>query len=674
MNLGEFEILATIGTGGAGIVYKARHLRLNRIVALKQVHCPPGEDGRRMAERVLEEARLMAGVRSDHVVTLYADHLIDGKPALEFEFMEGGSLQAILAERDLMPVEGAEILVQVLRGLVAIHAAGLIHRDVKPGNILSDGKGRYKIADFGIAVARGASHTLAATGTAQYVAPEVVMPPHAFDQRGDLYSAGMTAYETLLGDRRFQEIFRDLFEGGAVAADHKWVNWACDAGASPRALAEIRPDVPARVSEVVSRLMCKDPTGRFASAQEALEALAPHAATPAGAAALASPASRPTRLLPRPATAPEYPPRSDSQRRPRRAWPYVALSLGMTALIVVAGLLQRRRPVDVEVQTDPPAAFVEWAQGRLRTPAKLQGLRPGESYALTFSKPGYEVHRATLEPTAGVVKKVFSLTPSCAAADEPLLRVRFDDVDLQQATDFQKEFVFARVVGPGCDVDALVIGGEAFSVTNGAGESLAEFIPASDASLVSAVGKRLEALYLHRVLAGGGGADSGLALRITRRGEPSPADAVGSGSPPAVRACVGAGQPCDSIVYWVRSSERGKLLLLEINPLGGLFVLFPNDRSETDEIRAGEWLRVPARGDVQVEPPLGRDTVLAALGSDFPALKQAFPSLTASARPLALASSGRAEPSAARKFAQALAKDLAAERRGAAALSLTIQK
>jgi len=272
MRLGDFEILKTIGSGGGAVVFQARNIPLNRIVALKQITFPPGKEGVRLQERFIQEARAMAAVKSDHVVTVYSVQTLDGHPTREIEYMPGGSLEDVVARRELGADEVADILHQVLKGLRAIHGVGLIHRDIKPGNILRDDGGRYKIADFGISILSGSNPTIAA-GTAQYVAPEVIVPPYRFDHRADLYALGMTAYGVLLGEERFQQQFGDVFSGGGVVSEHKWLNWVIDRQSRARPAHLLMPGVPERLSRVVERLMEKDPERRYGSAEVALEDL-----------------------------------------------------------------------------------------------------------------------------------------------------------------------------------------------------------------------------------------------------------------------------------------------------------------------------------------------------------------------------------------------------------------
>jgi serine/threonine protein kinase len=270
MNIGPFEILATIGGGGSGIVYKARNQTLGRIVAIKQLH-KAAHEGDRLFNRFQREARIMASVRSPHVVTVYSFQMIDGKPLLEMECLEHGSLENLLASAPVPFYRMLEVVEDILTGLQALHDAGVVHRDVKPGNILEDEGGRYKLTDFGISMVESGGKATLEAATIRYLAPESAAEPPIADARSDLYSVGMVAYELLLGHDGFREAFASLTPIAAFAP--RWLQWMKDTTLEAPSIHTLRPDIPVPVSQFVARLMAKDPELRYGSADAALQAL-----------------------------------------------------------------------------------------------------------------------------------------------------------------------------------------------------------------------------------------------------------------------------------------------------------------------------------------------------------------------------------------------------------------
>ena len=275
MNIGDFEILETLGSGGSGIVYRARN-NVDRIVALKQLNRQV-EEGDKVFDRFKREAMTMASVRSDHVVTLFSYQVIGKRPVLEMEYVEQGSLEALMKAGPLDVATTLHILSHILAGLKALHGVGIVHRDVKPANVLigldDTGRERFKLSDFGLSVAETEIKTTFEAATIRYVAPECTAHPPRFDFRSDLYSVGMIAYEALLGAQGFQDAFPDVTP--VAAFGDKWLRWLQDPAREAKPLHQLLPDTPPPVAMLVARLMAKDPERRFASADAVLEALVP---------------------------------------------------------------------------------------------------------------------------------------------------------------------------------------------------------------------------------------------------------------------------------------------------------------------------------------------------------------------------------------------------------------
>jgi uncharacterized protein (TIGR03435 family) len=212
----QLEILEFIGQGGMGAVYQARQKQLDRIVALKilppQVATGPG-----FAERFSREARALAKLNHPHIVTLYEFGQTDGLYYFLMEYVDGINLQQLLRAGHIAPNEALAIVPQICDALQFAHQRGIVHRDIKPGNILLSKAGQVKIADFGVAkiIAEGLDETAAGKaagisselteagsvlGTPQYMAPEQAAHPLAVDHRADIYSLGVVFYQMLTGE------------------------------------------------------------------------------------------------------------------------------------------------------------------------------------------------------------------------------------------------------------------------------------------------------------------------------------------------------------------------------------------------------------------------------------------------------------------------------------------
>jgi hypothetical protein len=282
--LGRYEIREEVGRGGMGVVLKAFDPSLHRVVAIK-VLAPHLATSGVARQRFLREARAAACVTHDHIVTIHAVDEANGLPYLVMQYVAGKSLQERL-DRDGPPTDLAEIVrigMQTASALAAAHGHGIVHRDVKPANILlEEGVQRVKITDFGLArAADDASLTQSGfvAGSPLYMAPEQARG-EAIDHRADLFSLGSVLYTLCTG--------RPPFRASHALAVLRRV---CED--TPRPIRETNPDVPEWLAAVVEKLMAKDPADRFQSAAEVAEVLGRHllpqhgvAATPPAVAAL----------------------------------------------------------------------------------------------------------------------------------------------------------------------------------------------------------------------------------------------------------------------------------------------------------------------------------------------------------------------------------------------------
>ncbi len=261
--LGRYEMLQVLGRGGFGIVFRAFDDLLQRVVAVK-VMAPQIATLSPARKRFLREARSSAAVRHENVVHVY-DVGEQPLPYLAMELIPGETLQQKLDRSG--PLEVSEVLRigrQVAEGLAAAHASGLIHRDIKPGNILlEDGSQKVKITDFGLARAAddaSISQSGIVAGTPMFMAPEQALG-HKIDQRADLFSLGSVLYQMVSG--------RPPFRAPTTLAVLKRV-----AEESPRPIPEIIPETPAWLCGIIAKLHAKDPEQRFQSARAVADLLA----------------------------------------------------------------------------------------------------------------------------------------------------------------------------------------------------------------------------------------------------------------------------------------------------------------------------------------------------------------------------------------------------------------
>jgi serine/threonine-protein kinase len=259
---GRYRLSERLGHGGMGEVFAAHDLRLDREVALKLLRADLAEqDG--MRERVVAEARLAARLSHPHIVGVLDTGEQDGRPFVVMERLSGRTLRDELSDGALPPERVRDIGLQVLRALAAAHALGIVHRDVKPGNVLDAGVGTWKVADFGIAKWVHADETLTGTGellgSPSYLAPERIEGQQA-GPASDLYAVGVLLYEALCG--------RKPFEGDDPFALATAIR---DGAFEPPA--SVLPDADPGIVAVIERAMRLDPADRYESAEAMAAAL-----------------------------------------------------------------------------------------------------------------------------------------------------------------------------------------------------------------------------------------------------------------------------------------------------------------------------------------------------------------------------------------------------------------
>ena len=258
----QFTIEEKISESGSTTVYRAFDLVLHRTVLLKVLHKHLAGDPE-LRERFTREARACAALRSEHIVQIYDMTDIDGAPAIVMEFVEGKSLKDIISDGTHRSQDFARrVAVHVLRALSLAHARGIIHRDIKPGNILVDDSGTIKVTDFGLAyVAQSPSVTREGTvlGTPAYMSPEQVRGDD-LDARTDFFALGATVIEVLTGER--------VFEGTTYSECLKKV-----LSFNESDLSRYAPLCSAEFLVFVGTLMKPKKEDRFSSAREALRSI-----------------------------------------------------------------------------------------------------------------------------------------------------------------------------------------------------------------------------------------------------------------------------------------------------------------------------------------------------------------------------------------------------------------
>jgi serine/threonine-protein kinase len=261
----HYEILEKLGAGGMGVVYKARDLKLDRIVALKFL---PGylgdEESDRVAhERFVQEAKAASALDHPHIANIHEiDETEDGQTFIVMSYYEGETLKKRIARGPLPIKESVDLVCQIAEGLAKAHGRGIVHRDIKPANVMVTSDGLVKIIDFGLAKLGDATRITkrgTAVGTMAYMSPEQAKGD-AIDSRTDIWSLGVVLYEMLTGELPFG--------GDSDAAVLQGI-----LNRSPRPVIDRREDIPDELERIASRALQKDPKARYASMEEVLKDL-----------------------------------------------------------------------------------------------------------------------------------------------------------------------------------------------------------------------------------------------------------------------------------------------------------------------------------------------------------------------------------------------------------------
>ncbi len=267
--IGKYKVLERLGSGGMGAVYLCEHKLMRRRVAVKVLPTAKAAEPSSL-ERFYREAKAVAALDHPNIVHAYDIDQDDTLHFLVMEYVDGASLQEIVKKSGpLDPVRASHYIYQSALGLEHAHSVGLVHRDIKPGNLLVDRGGTVKILDMGLArffndeediLTKKYDETV--LGTADYLAPEQAVDSHEADTRADIYSLGATFYFLLTG--------RTPFEEGTVAQKLLWHQTR-----KPKAISAFRSDVPAELLAVIERMMAKQPDDRYQHPRDVIQALGP---------------------------------------------------------------------------------------------------------------------------------------------------------------------------------------------------------------------------------------------------------------------------------------------------------------------------------------------------------------------------------------------------------------
>ncbi len=322
---GRYRVLRRLGSGGMAEVWCAEDEQLGRGVALKLLARRFAEDAE-FRERFRREAQAAAGLQHPNIVGIFDRGNWDGTAYIAMELVDGRTLKELIRDsfptHPLPPGRAVDLVIQILRALRYAHKRGIVHRDIKPQNVILDEEGQAKVADFGIARAAGSdmTETGAVVGTVQYISPEQAQG-QPVSSRSDLYSAGIVLYELLTG--------RVPFDGEAlVSVALKQVS------EPPTPPSQLQPGIPPALEAVVMRALEKDPARRFQTADEFIAALEASRRAPARQVVLEPTPGEPWSAV-------------EEEREPSRWWAWLLVLLLLAAMGAGAYFLLASNRVDV---------------------------------------------------------------------------------------------------------------------------------------------------------------------------------------------------------------------------------------------------------------------------------------------------------------------------------------
>ena len=418
---GRYEVEELVGHGGMSSVYKARDALLERHVALKILHEQYSADDD-FVERFKREARSVAQLQHPNIVTVIDRGEEDGRQYIVFEYIDGENLKEHVVRKGRLDVrEALEIALEVARGLAFAHEQGLIHRDVKPQNILLNGDGRVKVTDFGIARTvdvDGMTQTGTVLGTSNYIAPEQASGRRV-DAHSDIYALGAVLYELLAGEVPFPG---ESFVVVAMKHMHE----------PAPSLLDVRGDISLRVAAAVDRALEKDPDHRFptmdAFAAELQACLAELDRGEDGDATMIVPSRT----------------RAPKRRRKVSRWPLVIGVLALLAIAaIVIGLLavpgtndNSPPPANTRVQLTGLTSYDPFGDNKVENSAAAPNVTDGDE-ATYWSTEHYNDAPSLNKPGVGVVVDAgtpVQLTRMTIVTDTPGFTAQIEATNTEGAT------------------------------------------------------------------------------------------------------------------------------------------------------------------------------------------------------------------------------------------------
>ena len=448
----RFDSAQLLARGGMAEVYRARDTVLGRLVAVKVLARPLADDAD-VRQRFVREAQIAATLSgSRHVVTVYdVGEIPSGPPYIVMELLEGGTLADRLHRGRVPPAQALDWLEQAARGLDAAHARGIVHRDVKPGNLMLTGDGEVQVADFGIARPPDTSLTLTGTvfGTSGYMAPEQARGEPA-TVASDRYALAVVAFELLAGRRPFV---------GETAVSEAWAH----ATQPPPAATSFNASLPARVDEVLARGLAKDAGARPTSCTALVEALrqAFRASEPVTERFATAPVPR------RPA------PRRAARRRTGRTGPWIAAGLGLGVLAAAGAGVGSLRAEDQPAPTAQTVVRTQTVRGETQVRTVTVVAETTVEVPVTQAPP-------TQQPTPRTRPSVADGGASGAALNDRGYRL-LRDGDIVSALPYFERAV-ERLRGSGSIAEAYASYNLAFSrLSLGSCDGVAELLDRSEA-------------------------------------------------------------------------------------------------------------------------------------------------------------------------------------------------
>ncbi len=399
--LGRYRLEASLGRGGMAEVFRAHDERLGRTVAVKVV-LPAFASEPQFGERFLREARLVAGLEHPHILPVYDSGESDGVPYLVMPYLQGGTLVERLGAGPLPPATALRWIGELAEALDAAHLRGVLHRDVKPANVLLGTGDRALLADFGIAKSAGGGTQLTATGvvigTPTYMAPELAKGQPA-SRSSDLYALAVLAYEMLTGAPPFRG-------ESALSLLHQHVS-------TPPPNPSAGGTLPTEIDLVFVRALAKEPEQRFASCADFAQALRDALASVCGDGASTVADARTVNLP----TA-ERRPDDLAIVAPKRRVSWLGIAIGATVLLIAAMGLWRLLGTPPQPEVEQPAASVEPAPPI--SPSPEQPPAPASAVPPSAEAPPQSPAPQPATPeTAAAASVSDGVADEADAADEP---------------------------------------------------------------------------------------------------------------------------------------------------------------------------------------------------------------------------------------------------------------